>query len=518
MKKNLLLTAAFFASLIANETSAQTRYLDEVFTSVTVSSNVVYGNNLEVLTGSPVAKDLTMDIYEPAGDSLTDRPLILYLHTGSFLPRYINQGLTGDKTDSATVEMCTRFAKQGYVVAAISYRQGWNPAATTQEMRAQTIIQAVYRGLQDSKTCVRFFRKDVATNNNSYGIDDSRIAVGGQGSGGYISLAYATLNDVSEIQLPKFYNVTEGAFMVDPTIMGDFSGLGGNAALNTENHVGYSDDVLMTFNIGGALGDSTWLNAGEMPIVSMQGVADFFAPFTYGMVTVPGAGVNVVEVSGASDVIRIADAFGNNDIFKTPAITDAYTTRADAFNTANNGTYGNGGNEGLFAFEGAANGNGPWEWLDTVAAVTEANGWGQVGSDLLANFYATNPVFEYLYTTAGYGAARARAIAYCDTIQGYLSPRLYRGLFGSSVSVAEFTATEVSVYPNPASDQVSFVSEDSNPISTILFYSLEGKVVRTESNINATNIVVSNLDLPKGIYFANVRFKEGTTVKKIVIQ
>ena len=87
-----------------------------------------------------------------------------------------------------------------------------------------------------------------------------------------------------------------------------------------------------------------------------------------------------------------------------------------------------------------------------------------------------------------------------------------------SVSVAEFTATEVSVYPNPATDQVSFVSEDSNPISTILFYSLEGKVVRTESNINATNIVVSNLDLPKGIYFANVRFKEGTTVKKIVIQ
>ena len=30
MKKNLLLTAAFCASLFANETSAQTRYLDEV--------------------------------------------------------------------------------------------------------------------------------------------------------------------------------------------------------------------------------------------------------------------------------------------------------------------------------------------------------------------------------------------------------------------------------------------------------------------------------------------------------
>jgi len=85
-------------------------------------------------------------------------------------------------------------------------------------------------------------------------------------------------------------------------------------------------------------------------------------------------------------------------------------------------------------------------------------------------------------------------------------------------SVAEFAATEVSVYPNPAKDQIAFVSEDSNPISEILFYALDGKIVRTEANINATNIVISNLDLPKGIYFANVRFKEGNTIKKIVIQ
>ena len=518
MKKNLLLTAAFCASLFANETSAQTRYLDEVFTSVTVSSNVVYGNNLEVLTGVPVAKDLLMDVYEPAGDMLTDRPLILYLTTGSFLPRYINQSATGSKTDSAVVEMCTRLAKQGYVVAAVDYRKGWNPAEPITDDRTESILRAVYRGLQDSKTCVRFFRKDVATNSNSFGIDDTRIAVGGQGSGGYISLAYGALDKLSEIQLLKFFNFTSNQYMVDTTLMGNWSGLGGNAAYNTDNHVGYSDDVSMTFNIGGAVGDSTWIEAGEVPIITMQGEADYFAPFQYGIVTVPGTTVFVIDVSGSSDVSRMANAFGNNDVFKTPAITDVYTTRANAFNTANDATYGNAGDEGLFAFEGAANGNGPWEWIDTAAVKAEATAWGQDGDVILDNFYAANPLFEYLYVTGGYGAARARAIAYCDTIQGYLSPRLYRGLLEQPFSVAEFTATEVSVYPNPASDQVSFVSEDSNPISTILFYSLEGKVVRTESNINATNIVVSNLDLPKGIYFANVRFKEGTTVKKIVIQ
>ncbi len=520
MKKNLLLSTAFCASLFANTTNAQTRYLDEVFPSVTVTSNVVYGNNFSVLTGSPVAQDLKMDIYEPTGDTQSDRPLILYVPTGSFLPRYINQTPTGAKTDSATVEMCTRLAKQGYVVAAVDYRRGWNPQASSQELRAESIIRAVYRGLQDAKTCVRFFRKDVATNSNSYGIDDTKIAVGGQGSGGYISYAYATLDEVSEIQLPKFFNVTENKVMVDPAIMGDFSGFGGSSALNNDNHVGYSDDISMVFSIGGAIGDSTWIDPLGMPIIALQGEADFFAPFTYGIVTVPGTGGNVVEVSGASDVVRLNNQFGNNDVFKTPSITDVYTTRADAFNTNKNGTYGNGGDEGLFAFEGAGNGNGPWEWLDTVAMKAEAAQWGQDGDVILNGFYTANPVFKALYENVGYAAARARAISYIDTIQGYISPRLFRGLIEQPyyVSVEEVSATEVNVYPNPASDHISFVADHNNLISSISFFSLEGKLVRVESNVNAANVVVSNLDLPKGVYFATISFNKGTTTKKVVIK
>ena len=250
----------------------------------------------------------------------------------------------------------------------------------------------------------------------------------------------------------------------------------------------------------------------------MQGQADCFAPFQYGIVTVPGTTVFVIDVSGSSDISRMQEKFGNNDVFKTPAMTDVYTASADAFNTTYDGIYGNGGDEGLFAFAGAANGNGPWEWLDTAAVKVEAAAWGQDGDVIIDNFYASNPIFEYYYQTAGYAAARSRAIAYCDTIQGYLSPRLYRSLLEQPFSVAEFAATGVSVYPNPATDNITFMSEANNPISSILFYTLDGKVVRTEANINATNVVISNIDLPRGIYFANVRFKKGTTVKKIVIQ
>ena len=47
MKQTCLLLAAFFICLTAG---AQTRYLDEVFSDVTVTSNIQYGTNVTVIT------------------------------------------------------------------------------------------------------------------------------------------------------------------------------------------------------------------------------------------------------------------------------------------------------------------------------------------------------------------------------------------------------------------------------------------------------------------------------------
>ena len=83
MKKRLLLLSVLLTTVWATNI-AQTRYLEEVFSSVTVESDVTYGQNYTVLFGSPLLSPLTMDVYQPAGDTLTGRPLIIYLPTGSF--------------------------------------------------------------------------------------------------------------------------------------------------------------------------------------------------------------------------------------------------------------------------------------------------------------------------------------------------------------------------------------------------------------------------------------------------
>lgn len=253
----------------ATQVVAQTRYLDDVFTRAQIqkSDDVEFGQNFYFLnyppapsgtsSNNPQMGPLQMDVYTPPGsDTAQTRPLVVYLHTGSFLPKYFNGSPTGKNDDSTVVEMAYSFAQKGYVVAAINYRLGWNPLAPTQTERTQQILNAVYRAIHDAQTCVRFFKKDAATS-NTYKIDAQRIFLIGQGSGGYMSVSYPFLDKQSETELPKFLD-GNGNSVIDPALVGYVDGTGG--AVNNYNHPGYSNDVCMAVNLGGAMGDITWMD------------------------------------------------------------------------------------------------------------------------------------------------------------------------------------------------------------------------------------------------------------------
>lgn len=506
--KSRLLSVTLFVGICAIAT-AQVRYLDEIFSQSTVTTDITYAQNYSVLTGSPMLVDLKMDIYEPAGDTVSFRPLIIYLHTGSFLPRYINGLPTGDRNDSATVAMCETWAKKGYVVANIDYRLGWNPAAPDEQDRKESIIRAVYRAMQDAKSCVRYMRMEVATNGNPYRIDESKIVLGGQGTGGYIALAYATLQDVAEIQLLKFFNTNTNAFMVDTAIMGDFEGFGGLPSLNNDNHPGYPTDISMIFNIGGALGDSSWIDQGEVPMCCVHAVFDPFAPYGTGTVFVPGTSFSVVEVSGSSVVTEIANSFGNNDVWLNPPFTDPITMYAmnELAGTAN------AGNEGLFPINAMQNSSGAWEWWDSTTVVTQAAMLGQNGQDILANGYASNPVYEALGPVAG----KARALAYIDTLQQYITPRIYRQLqLNVGIEETDPIAIGLNLYPNPATDNMQVNSENADVLAYEI-YDMQGRVLARE-RVNASQFQLYVGALDRGNYFVSLEFDKGRLVRTIAVE
>ena len=139
MKKTLQSILAISLFIIGFSANSQTRYLDDIFSDVTINSNITYATNISVLpalSGQPPAlAPLHCDIYEPTGDTAVDRPVIILAHTGSFLPAVLNGQPTGSKTDSSIVEQCTRWAKKGYVAVAMTYRQGWNPTSQDQNTR-----------------------------------------------------------------------------------------------------------------------------------------------------------------------------------------------------------------------------------------------------------------------------------------------------------------------------------------------------------------------------------------------
>lgn len=518
--KRILQTFTAFALILVSANSIAQRYVSEVFSTVDSTRNIVYGSNYTFLSGTPTLQPLVFDLYEPSGDSLTNRPLVIMIHTGSFLPAIINQTPTGSMRDSATSEICRRFARRGYVVASMDYRTGWNPTAlgaAGQDIRTGTLLQAVGRAIQDARACVRYFKKDFATNANSYGIDTSKIILGGQGSGGYVAFASTTIDDTLEVWKPKFFAATDNAtygFSAGASywlsfIWGDFDGNGGNPAYNnSNNNQGYSSDVAMMFNLGGAMGDISWLSDGDVPMLAFHVTGDPFAPYDSGMVVVPTTLDPVVFVYGSKRVMTDATAYGNNDSYNSFPYNDPFTDRADLINN---------GVDGLFPFYMSISQAqaGPWEWYDSTTTVAAAIAYGlgsAAGTSIYQNALLTNP-----------DMSRAKGMAYIDTIMGYACPRISKAL-GLGVGVNDLDPLQhaISVYPNPASSSASLMLDNAlneNNI-TVTVTDLSGRLLET-IQWSASQSRILKLDLKNyssGIYVINSAAKSFSSRQKLVVQ
>lgn len=513
--------SAIIAAMIAmplGSAFAQTRYLDEVFSSVSVTSDVVYANNMTVITGTPVNSNLLMDIYEPAGDSCTSRPVIIYMHAGTFLPIIYNRGCIGTKTDSSVVEMCTQFAKRGYVAVSMDYRLGWAADAigVNPDLVTGTIFQAAYRTIQDVKACVRYFRANAAT----YNVDSGKIALGGVGVSGVVVMNYIALKDTMQLWLTKLISsttigpFTAGMPYIDIHTLGDFDGYGGIPQLNNPNNSpGHTSDVQMVFSIYGNLADSTWLYPSMPPVVALHPMTPPTGAGPYHWGTIAAGGFPVLsDVSGSHQFICKLDAMGINDVFINPGfpnLNDSYSLRANSVND---------GCEALFPFATPVVEEDMWDWYDSTTACLTAQAIGLTCQDGLNAYYgsvANNP-----------NMSKTQALAYIDTIQGYLAPRLFRALnpgFSNcslvGISELNFLESNLSVYPNPATVHSTIkISSNDGPIRRFSLYTTLGESVLSRDKINMQSFEIETKSLAAGIYQIKIGFDRGEVVKKITLQ
>lgn len=206
---------------------APVRYRDQVFTSVTTTSDVTYGAATN-LSGQSVT--LKLDVYTPPGaDPVTQRPAVVWVHGGGFSSL--------SKTSAELVDEATTLGKEGYVGFSIDYRL--EPGGCSAATPTSTCLQAIQEAREDAQTAVRWVKAHAA----DYGVDPTRIAIGGSSAGAITALnvGYSTAED---------------------------PGAGVRAAVSLS---------------GAAIGST--INAGDAPALLFHGTADPLVPYQWAVNT-----------------------------------------------------------------------------------------------------------------------------------------------------------------------------------------------------------------------------------------
>ena len=264
MLKKYILTILLSLAISQND-CLNNRYIDEIF-DVDIEYNVQYGQNInQSLLGSQYTEDLYMDIYTPYNDESDNRPLIFFMFGGSFV--------SGSRSSSDIVALCTKYAKRGYVAVAIDYRLSqhlllFNP-------NEENAYKAVMKAVHDVKAAIRYFKMNDELYDD-YKIDVNRVFTGGYSAGAVTAINAAYLNEFEE--LPEF-------------LIDDFDGIGGFEGFS--GNPGYSSEFHGIVNLSGAVGSQDWIIQGDIPIVSMHGDQDDTVPYDNSLITLFGLNIAV---------------------------------------------------------------------------------------------------------------------------------------------------------------------------------------------------------------------------------
>ena len=160
----LMLVLTGCEHLLPPQGDAPLRYRDAIFADVDVTQDIGYRSAVDQ-EGDTV--ELVMDLYRPVGDTVTERPAILFVHGGSFA--------FGNEDSGEIVDQANHFAARGYVVASMSYRLH-ETGCTRVTVECLTAIQ---HAREDAQAAVRYLRE----NAGAFGIDTDRIAIAGTSAG-----------------------------------------------------------------------------------------------------------------------------------------------------------------------------------------------------------------------------------------------------------------------------------------------------------------------------------------------
>ena len=240
---------AAFAFLISNRVEAQsgTRFLVPVFDEVTTTEAVPFSSAIR--EGQTTPTTLYLDFYEPTGDTMAARPLVITVFGGAFV--------TGSRDYVDMVAYCTRLAKLGYAAASIDYR-----LLSWMQLTESALMRDAYMAAQDVSSAIRFLK----LHSDDYRIDTKRIFLLGNSAGSIAILAEMFMGEEERPEQtftePDLGSLHSSGFEeyagISPTVAGAIPHWGGVNALDVIDVEEYTpicmihgtDDLTVPFDSG----------------------------------------------------------------------------------------------------------------------------------------------------------------------------------------------------------------------------------------------------------------------------
>lgn len=159
MKRFYIAIFIWFGAVVLGNSQ---RYLTDVFDSV------------DTLTMTYIKKDkedLKLDLYLPNGDTLSKRPLLLYVHGGGF---------SGGARDERYIkDFCKNIARKGYAVASMSYRLVMKGQSFSCDQPSPNKIRTFQSVVQDIRDATSFLIQSASR----YQLDPQKIVLAGSSAG-----------------------------------------------------------------------------------------------------------------------------------------------------------------------------------------------------------------------------------------------------------------------------------------------------------------------------------------------
>ena len=115
--------------------------------------------------------------------------------------------------------------------------------------------------------------------------------------------------------------------------------------------------------------------------------------------------------------------------------------------------------------------------------------------------------------------SKAKALAYTDTVMGYMNPRIVYCLnLTTGLNDNLISESGISFLPNPACERTTISTNKKELIRSVSVFDVMGKQVYFQDQIDQASVVLDRNQLDAGVYLVRVYLDRGVATSRVIFR